>query len=338
MKLLVTSLQLLLFLGAVGGKPMSAEPLKPYLPQNILRAHKIPITQLAVVAALKNKDIEVRRAAADLLVERWPKAAPSALEQAIPGEPDGFTRNFMATDLLRTGNPFGRKTLISQCHNAAEWGSVRMHAATQLTREFGDDSCIDSVLQVLHSPTDPMDDGGKAQALELVPILIGRVNQTVSQEIFELLISSLRDPKPYLRYTASNALAQVGDVRTIPVLQSAIASDSPGRKALTSLCHDATELGSVRMDAAKHLSQNFGDDSCIDSIFQVLQSATDLKDFAAKSQAMENARTMIGRVDQMQSQKLFDLLTASLQDPSVLCGSMRPCNSNTSETSAQSLN
>ena len=110
MKPLVAWLQLLLFLGAVSGKPVSAEPLTPYLPQNILRAHRVALTQRAVLAALKNKDIEVRRAAADLLVDRWPKAAVSAIEQIIPSEPDGFTRNFMATDLLRTGDPFGRRT------------------------------------------------------------------------------------------------------------------------------------------------------------------------------------------------------------------------------------
>jgi len=315
MKPLVAWLRLSLFLCAIGGSPVAAEAPAPYLPQNILRAHRVALTQRAVVAALKNKNIEVRRAAAALLVKRWPKAAPSALEQAIPGEPDGFTRNYMARDLLRTGDPFGRKTLISQCHNAANWGSVRMDAATELTRDFGDDSCIDSVLQVLHSPTDPRDDGGKAQALDLVPILMGRVSQAVSQELFRLLISSLRDPNSYVQATASNALGRLGNVHTIPGFQSVTASNSLGRKALTSLCHDATAPGSVRMDAAKHLSQNFGDDSCLDSVFQVLQSPTDPKDFGAKSQAMENARTMIGQVDQTQSQKLFDLITASLRDP-----------------------
>src|ERR1700722_20364444 len=84
------------FIAAVCSKQLTGEPLTPNNPGKVLRAHGVALTEHAVVAALSNKNVEVRRAASDMLMERWPKAAPSAIEQVMSKDPDGFTRNWMA--------------------------------------------------------------------------------------------------------------------------------------------------------------------------------------------------------------------------------------------------
>jgi hypothetical protein len=227
MKRFKISFLLVLFIITVGRQPVAAEPLRPYLPESILRAHGVALTQHAVVAALRNKDIEVRRAASNVLTRHWPRMAVSVIQQALSSEQEPFTRLFMAADLARIDDPLGRKTLISECHNDSAWGSVRMYAATVLSRDFGDDSCLDPVLDVLQSEADPKEgEGAKEMALELVPVLIGRVDKSQSQRLFELLTSALRDPHPYLRMTASATLRSLGDVRAIPSLQAAIANET----------------------------------------------------------------------------------------------------------------
>lgn len=209
-----------------GSGPLKADSPAAPNPGKVLRAHGVALTEHAVVGALRNRDIEVRRAAADFLTQRWPGAAVSAMEQAVLKEPDRFTRIWMAEDLFRLGDAQGRKILVSECHDSNEHGNVRMFAATILSREFQDDSCLAPVLDVLQADGDPNDDGAKEQALELAPILIGRVDQNQSQRIFELLTKSLRDPVPYLRITASITLERLGDVRAIPMLEAAIAKET----------------------------------------------------------------------------------------------------------------
>ena len=221
------SFLLVLFTIAVCRKPVAAEPLGPYLPESILRAHGVALTQHAVVAALRNKDIEVRRAASNVLTRHWPRMAVSVIQQALFSEQEPFTRLFMAADLARIDDPLGRKTLISECHNDSAWGSVRMYAATVLSRDFGDDSCLNPVLDVLQSEADPKEgEGAKEMALELVPVLIGHVDKSQSQRLFELLIRGLRDSHPFLRITASVTLERLGDVSAIPSLEAAIANDT----------------------------------------------------------------------------------------------------------------
>jgi hypothetical protein len=220
---------LVLFVIAVRPQqPVALDSSQPHgMPEEILQQHHIALRQRAVMAALRSDNAEVRVAAAELAAQNWPKNAAPAIEDAMLKEGSVWNRIRMAAALARLGDRRGRETLITECHNDSEWASVRMYAATVLSREFSDDSCLNPVLDVLQSESDPKEGmGAKEMALELVPDLIGRVDKRQSQKLFELLTSALRDPHPYLRMTASATLRSMGDVRAIPSLQAAIANET----------------------------------------------------------------------------------------------------------------
>ena len=166
---------------------------------------------LAVMAALRSNNGEVRVAAAELAAQ---------LKEGVV-----WYRIRMANALARLGDRRGRETLISVCHRHSESGSVRMYAATILSTEFQDDSCLDLVFDVLQKDSDPKDTEAKEQALELTPDLIGRLSPPQSQKLFDLLTKALGDPWPGVRITASMTLDRLGDVAAIPRLQAAIANE-----------------------------------------------------------------------------------------------------------------
>lgn len=215
----------ILIMTTICSQSFRAEQLTIDRPDKVLRAHGVALTKHGVVAALRSKNIEVRQAAADVLVDRWPQIAGSAIEQVMRKDPDGFTRVRMATDVARLGDTAGREALINECHNATEWGSIRMDAAGALTEEFKDDSCLDVIVGILQSDSDPRDTGAKGWALQLTPHLIGRLDREQSHKLFELVMKSLDDPWPGIRTTASMMLEQIGDAAAIPSMEAAIAKE-----------------------------------------------------------------------------------------------------------------
>ncbi len=127
----------------------------------------------------------------------------------------------MAFDLAKLGDNAGREMLVSECHNTSEWGSTRVMAARYLS-ELREDSCVDSVLDILQSDSDPQDTISKIEALELVPTFIGHATGQDSQEVLELVAKALDDPDLGVRLTASHMLVRLGDVPAIPKLQAAL--------------------------------------------------------------------------------------------------------------------
>lgn len=188
---------------------LPAEPLGPYLAENVLRAHGVSLAPDKVVAALRSRDIEVRRAAADVLTTHWPRAAAPALERAISSETEGFTRIWMALDLARIGDAVGRKIMVKECHNMTESASVRMDAAAHLSEEFSDYSCLDVIFSILQSDSDPNDTLAKERALEIAPHLIEHLSGQNAYKLHELVFKSLDDPWPGVRDTARRMLAQM---------------------------------------------------------------------------------------------------------------------------------
>jgi hypothetical protein len=100
-----------------------------------------------------------------------------------------------------------------------------MYAATVLVDRFKDDSCLDSVLNILESDTDLRDTEAKEQALELVPELIRHMGEQQSLSVPRLVIKALGDPWPGIRMNASAILDQIGYTAAIPSLQAAIARE-----------------------------------------------------------------------------------------------------------------
>jgi HEAT repeat protein len=204
---------------------LGADQAIPDQPEKALQRHRIAITKRSVFAALRSNDLEIRKTAADVAAKRWPKPAIPALEQAMRRETDELTLIRIATDLAKLGNKVGRQALVKECHNNSESASNRMSAATTLSRDLGDDSCIDSIIDVLRSDSDPNDTYAKQWALELARDLIRRVGAQRSETVFELVMGALNDPSTGVRIVASMTLDAIGDPNAIPSLESAIARE-----------------------------------------------------------------------------------------------------------------
>jgi HEAT repeat protein len=147
------------------------------------------------------------------------------------------------------------------------------------------------------------------------------------------VMSALRSNNGEVRVMAAELVGQDWPKDAVPAIEEALQKendirnrinmatdlarlgDALGRETLRSVCHTASEWGSVRMSAAFALSTEFQDDSCLDLVFDVLQKDSDPKDTSAKEQALEVTPDLIGRLSRPQSQKLFDLLAKALGDP-----------------------
>jgi HEAT repeat protein len=214
-----------LCMAAVCSRPLGADQPTADYPEKVLRVHGVAIKEHAVVAALQNVDPDVREAASAVLVKRWPKLAPSVIEQALGKEPDGFTRVRMATDLARIGDAAGRQALVKECHSRSDWASIKINAAAVLSEQFRDNSCLDSILDVLQSDSDPKDTGGKESALELAPDLIHHLPPEESHRVFGLVIKALGDSWPGVRATASLTLYGIGDSSALTSMNVAISKE-----------------------------------------------------------------------------------------------------------------
>ena len=88
-----------------------------------------------------------------------------------------------------------------------------------------DNSCVDSVLEILRSPSDPQDTLAKVDALNLVPDIIRNSGQQEYRNTLDLTMNALNDPDGGVRLTASVTLGRLGDTSAIATLQAAVATE-----------------------------------------------------------------------------------------------------------------
>jgi HEAT repeat protein len=216
----------LLVLCAVAVWPQSNDPNANIrdMPERVLRSHHLKITEQDAIAALGSDNSGERVSAADVLSSHWPKEAVAPIEAAMLKESDQLTRVHLAWDLAKLGDDAGRGMLVSECHAASEWGTTRMLAARWMS-ELHDDSCADSIIEVLRLDSDPQDTMSKVEALNLVPTFVRHPTAMDSGGIVALVENALDDPAGSVRLTASQTLVRLGDISAIPHLQAAVAKE-----------------------------------------------------------------------------------------------------------------
>jgi hypothetical protein len=192
--------------------------------EQFLQEHNISITKQAVMAALWDNDAAVRRTASRVLLRRWPKEAVAPLQEAMLREDIALVRVGLAGDLAELGDKAGREMLMTECHNHSNWASTRILAARNLI-QLHDDSCIDAVLEVLHSNSDAQDTLAKIDALNLVPSFIHHFASQEYQSVLDLTVKALNDPDSGVRLTTAIILESLGDASAIPALQTALANE-----------------------------------------------------------------------------------------------------------------
>jgi HEAT repeat protein len=197
--------------------------------KQFLAKHHVSTTQEAVRAALNHDDPEVRKAASHVLSSHWPKEAEAPLEAAMLQENDEWVRIAIASDLAELGDEAGREMLTTECHNASEWGSTRILAARMLT-QLHDNSCVDAILEILQSDSDPQDTLAKIDALNLVTMFIEHSTPQEYRKVLDLAMNALNDPDPGVRLTASVTLGHLGDAMLVELKR--LRSLQQGRKVL----------------------------------------------------------------------------------------------------------
>lgn len=210
---------------AVSG--LAEQPMleKDYIEQ-FLREHNISNTKEAITAALWNEDAVVRRGASRVLSRRWPKDATAPIREAMWREDAGLTRVSLASDLAQLGDAAGREMLLTECHRS-EWGSARVLAARSMF-DLHDDSCVDAVLEILRSDSDPQDTLAKVDALNLVPSFIHHFTGQGYQSIMDLTVNALKDADLGVRLTSAITLGRLAVPSTIPALEAALANEQVG--------------------------------------------------------------------------------------------------------------
>jgi HEAT repeat protein len=218
--------------------------------EQVLKRYQIAITERALISALFNDSPVVRSLAAEVLAKRWPKTSRQPIEQALEREMDDSTRIRMAYFLAEIGDDAGRQVLIGECHRVGAWGSMRIFAARELAT-LNDDSCIDAVIDVLRSPTDPLDTNAKYEAIKLIPAIIGHLGQKGSDEAIDLVANALGDPAPNVRSIASGSLVRLKCVNAILKLEAAIASEEENDIRIA-MENDLTQLRQLKQNQPPH--------------------------------------------------------------------------------------
>jgi HEAT repeat protein len=204
--------------------PGLAEQPKGENTEQFLQAHNIAITRQAVTAALVNEDAGVRKSASHVLCRRWPRDAVKPIQAAMLREDNSLVRVSLANDLAQLGDPAGREMLVTECNKSGEWGSTRILAARDML-DLHDDSCVDAVLEILRSPSDPQDTYGKVDALQFVPDVIKHLSGQEHRNAVDMTMNALSDPDAGVRLTASITLGRLGDTSAIAALETAVTGE-----------------------------------------------------------------------------------------------------------------
>jgi len=189
-----------------------------------------PISLPAFREALRDADAEVRAQAAEALGERKDRASAPALADALRDE-SAEVRRAAAGALGEIPNSGAREPLLAALKDPD--AEVREHAIVALAR-LGDQGAIDGLTGAIKDPKPDV----RAKAIEALME-------------FDLaappagLLEALRDPHPDVRHQAAHAAGHFHDERAVPTLR-ALLEDSNGDVRTAAV----EALGEIRTEAA----------------------------------------------------------------------------------------
>lgn len=118
--------------------------------EELLTSRHIDLTEPSLVAALRNPDPHVRYLAAVALADVKATDAVTAIIAALQSETVPETKVNIALALVEFGEQQGFVTLKNSCVDREVPALLRVYATMDLL-DFGDESCLDGLLDVLIS-------------------------------------------------------------------------------------------------------------------------------------------------------------------------------------------
>ena len=194
---------------------------KLYTYGELLKQHNIPLTQSALVIALKNADADVRYLAAMKLAEDKRVEEVPAIREALAAETVSRDRVNMALALGLLGDESGVTELKKTYADANVIPEFRLYAIRYVldlgAPNQGD--CLTAAQDIGQSEETPISD--RITALQLLVQFRG-IRAEESERSLQLLEKSLQDKEPVIRTSASNTLARLGNPSSVASLIAAI--------------------------------------------------------------------------------------------------------------------
>lgn len=192
-----------------------------------LRAHKVELTEPALLRALKSPDADVRYLSAMKLAEDKVVDAVPAIKEALAAETVPRHRANIALALGLLGDPSGRSELKKMCADENFPPEFRLYAVRYMF-DLGserDEGCLQAAKEIVKlTDSENGTSGYRVTALELL-VRFRKLTSEESQTVFESVLNALNDPEAIVRMEASSALAALGDRGAIPYLEAAIARE-----------------------------------------------------------------------------------------------------------------
>jgi len=193
---------------------------------DLLREHKIELTEPALIAALKNPDASVRFLAAMKLAEDKDLKSIPDVKQALSAERVPRTRVNLAVALGLLGDPGGIDELKKLCADKSFPPEFRLYAVTYTfdLHVDKDEGCLKTAEELAQLVTDDYHTSSyRTTALELLP-RFRALTPEESQKILQIVVGRLEDPEPTVRMQAGQSLVVIGNPAVVPELEAALAN------------------------------------------------------------------------------------------------------------------
>jgi HEAT repeat protein len=195
-----------------------------------LRARGIDLSRPSLIAALSNRDPQVRSLAAHQLVFNRDPGVIANIEKALSTETDRQARIGLASALASVGDPAGARHLEGMCMDTSLPVDVTVQVVQQLAMAqhshpnlTSTAKCADVVLAAIESASESYQ---RRELVSLLPSMVHQVPEDKADRMVKDAQNLLGDGEPATRMGASDALAQMGSIASIEAVRDAIRNES----------------------------------------------------------------------------------------------------------------
>ena len=204
-----------------------------------LTRHDIPLTEPALLAALKNPDPEIRSLAAAQLAAADDHPALKEMVRAFQDERDPQVQVNIAGAATWLGSSIAIEQLKTICKDINQPSTVRLDAARYISNKQLPD-CFPAVREIARNDQDA--------SVRVLAITAAVSYRNQSEGAQKIAVQALNDVAPTVRIAAADSLRFLRATDAIPALQNTLESD--GDETSREHLHDAIRV--LRLQAEQN--------------------------------------------------------------------------------------